>query len=105
MIDERDKNLSEKEKRIYDQIKQKKEEEEIDDEYGIRETFHYKGVFVNDLKAYAKNKKLIRIGSFIHKNVVGRVVMADATQVVIKKSIDGKLLKLTQTSIKYIEEV
>ena len=85
------------------------EEKEMDAEYlggdGRQPEFHYKGVFVSELREYARTRKQVKIGSFTHRAIVCRVIKSDAQKVVVEKTIDHKRLMITQGSIKSIEEV
>jgi hypothetical protein len=84
------------------------EEREMDKEYlndSMPSEFHYKGVFVSELREYARTRKQVKIGSFTHRAIVCRVIKSDAQKVVVEKAIDHKRLMITQSSIKSIEEV
>ncbi len=67
--------------------------------------FHFKGIFVDILQIYQRNKKRIKVSSFTHKNYDCTVVNANSRYVILKSTLNNKLLYLAQTSVKDIEEI
>lgn len=66
---------------------------------------NYKGIFVKILKNYAGTKKRLKVSSYTHRNIECYVLMSDPRMVKLRKCIDGKVLYLSQNSIKDIEEI
>lgn len=97
--------LSKKELEEYAKIKQ--EEEDMEEFYGKNnsDTVAYKGTFVSILKAYAGKKKRLKISSFTHKNIDCFVLESNPRFIKVRKCIDGRMLYLSQSSIKDIEEI
>lgn len=66
---------------------------------------NYKGVFVSVLRLYVGTKKRLKVSSYTHRNIECYVLMSDSRLVKLRKCIDGKVLYLSQNSIKDVEEI